>query len=95
MTNFAKLTQKYPDESIDEVFLRFIEGKSNSSVTFSNSVINGFIKFHTNQSEPRSTLSKEDASKELSMLPRKLANNEISQDEYRKRQAQKTSKKLR
>ncbi len=84
LTNFSKLASHHPDETVDQVFARFIEGKSNSSEIFSRSVIYGFLKFKDGSSENNLTITKEQASDELSQLPQKLANNEITQEEYRK-----------
>jgi very-short-patch-repair endonuclease len=85
LINFSKLVSEYPAESIDEVFERFVEGKSDSSVSFSRSVIYGFLKFKDNLSENNSSITKEQAREELSQLPHQLANEYITQEEYRKR----------
>ena len=89
LLNFTSLLSKYPNESIEQVFNKFIEGKSKSSITLSKSVIYNFLKFKNGETDNISLqndqISKKNASDELSKLPEKLANNEITPAEYRKR----------
>ena len=87
LVNFTKLQKQFPDESTQQIFDRFMDGKSSSSISFSKSVIGGFLNYQNNSIDYISddSLSKEQAKKELSELQVKLVNKYITKDEYKKR----------
>lgn len=85
LTNFSKLVKQFPNDTKDQIFRRFIEGKSNSSISFSKSVIYGLLEFKDSFSKNNFKISKEQARQELSLLPEKLTNQYITQEEYQKR----------
>lgn len=89
LTNFLKLSSLFPDDDYDQIFERFVKGKSASSRIFSKSVISGFIKFlnDTSRDSTSSTasMSKEQAQKELAKLSAQMSKNEITRKEYIKK----------
>ena len=82
LKNFSDLTKKNPNDSYDDLFEKFVRGKSPSSVSHSRSVIYGFLKYRETLLSKQEFLATNETSKIVSKFSKLFKENSLTQEQF-------------